>query len=71
MPLSTDPPGGPEDGVAELPESVHLPGEPAAARGRLPPGESAGGGVRGLGNATGRMRGGGQGASEKWQSRVL
>lgn len=49
VPPSADPPGGPEDRVAELPESVHLPGEPAAARGRLPPGEPAGGGVRGLG----------------------
>uniref|UniRef100_A0A8I5TKV0 Periplakin/Envoplakin N-terminal domain-containing protein n=1 Tax=Pongo abelii TaxID=9601 RepID=A0A8I5TKV0_PONAB len=31
------PPGGPEDGVAELPEPVHLPGDPAAARGGLHP----------------------------------
>lgn len=34
-------PGGPEDRVAEFPEPVHLPGEPPAARGRLPPGEPA------------------------------
>lgn len=40
--LSPDPPGGPEDGVAELPEPVHLPGETAAARGGLPPGEPVG-----------------------------
>lgn len=29
--LSPGPPGGPKDGVAELPEPVYLPGEPAAA----------------------------------------
>ena len=29
---SPGPPGGPQDGVAELPEPVHLPGEPPAAR---------------------------------------
>lgn len=30
--LSPGPPGGPKDGMAELPEPVYLPGEPAAAR---------------------------------------
>ena len=43
--LSPDPPGGPEDGVAELSEPVHLPGEPAAACGDVSPGEP----VRGAG----------------------
>lgn len=39
--LPPGPPGGPEVGVAELPEPVHLPGEPTAARGGLLPGEPA------------------------------
>lgn len=43
-------PGGPEGGVAELLEPLHLPGEPAAARGGLPQGEL------GRGRAGGMMR---------------
>lgn len=33
------PPGGPQNGVAEFPEPLHLPGEPAPACGGLPQGE--------------------------------
>lgn len=40
--LSPGPPGGPKDRVAELPEPVHLPGEPAAACGGLPTGQPVG-----------------------------
>lgn len=62
VPLSADPPGGPEDGVAELSESVHLSGEPAAARGSLPPGEPAGGDTRpGRGGCGRRPQGPGPG----------
>lgn len=54
-------PGGPEDGVAELPEPVHLPGEPPEARGGLPPGERGAAARRGPGTWRRGHRGGGPG----------
>ena len=59
--LPPGPPGGPKGGVAELPEPLHLPGEPAAAHGGLPQGEPGGAGQGRAGRHDGHL--GGQGTS--------